>query len=62
MLPLIRKQKIFKSLPYPFTWTLAPNGGVDVLDLVYAYQPRPQIVKPKARLNEIRASIHILGS
>ena len=62
VIPLVRKHDILKSFPHPLTWTLTPNGDVDIPDLVDANQPGSQIVKPETRFNEIRTLIHILDS
>jgi len=60
VLPLVSKQDLLKALPHPLAGTFAPNGDIDILDLIDTNQSRPQVVKPKTRLDEVCPLVHVL--
>jgi hypothetical protein len=59
ILLLVSEQNILKSLPHPFTGSLAPNGNIDISDMTDTNQSRSQVVKPETCLDEVGAFVHV---
>ena len=59
-LSLVGKQDVLEPLPHPCTHIFTPDGNIDILDLINTNKSCPQVVKPKARFEEVRSLVKVL--